>query len=185
MARRKGIRFIFNAAIFIILEIAALAMLRHSGVMQNLWISRGFHAVSASVWGSLQDFRYYFSLRQKNDELAKENFALTQQIRRYRLLTGKDLSDTVRTPADTAGEYRYMPAEIVDHRQRLRRRRRGEIRHHHQRGRGRHHRCRQQALFLRPVFPEFRHKHKCKNRKGRHRGTDEMGRTQQQRGDPK
>ena len=64
MARKKGIRFIFNAAIFIILEIAALAMLRHSGVMQNLWISRGFHAVSASVWGNIQDLGYYFSLRR-------------------------------------------------------------------------------------------------------------------------
>lgn len=113
MARRKGIHFIFNAAIFIILEIAALAMLRHSGAMQNLWISRGFHAVSASVWGSVQDLGYYFSLRQKNDELAKENFRLAQQVRRYRLLTGEDLSDTIQAPADTAGEYRYMPAEIV------------------------------------------------------------------------
>lgn len=113
MARKKGIRFIFNAAIFIILEIAALAMLRNSGVMQRLWISRGFHAVSASVWGSVQDLGYYFSLKQKNDELAQENFKLTQQIRRYRLITGEDFSDTVRTTADTTGEYRYLPAVIV------------------------------------------------------------------------
>lgn len=113
MARKKGIRFIFNAAIFILLEIAALAMLRHSGVMQNLWISRGFHAVSASVWGSLQDLGYYFSLRQKNDELAKENFHLAQQVRRYRLLAGEDSSDMTLSQADTAGEYRFMPAEIT------------------------------------------------------------------------
>lgn len=112
MARRKGIRFIFNAAIFIILEIAALAMLRHSGVMQNLWISRGFHAVSTSVWGNIQDLGYYFSLRQKNDELAKENFCLAQQVRRYRLLAGED-SASIRYQTDTAGEYRYMPAEIT------------------------------------------------------------------------
>ena len=60
MARRKGIRLIYDAAIFILLEIAALAMLRNSGVMQDLWISKGIHAMYASVWGSLDDIRYYF-----------------------------------------------------------------------------------------------------------------------------
>ena len=112
MARRKGIRFIYDAAIFILLEIAALAMLKNSGVMQDLWISKGIHAMYASVWGSLDDIRYYFSLKSKNDRLAQENFRLTQELRRYKAAAEAD-SAAAFTMSDTAGTYRYMPAAIA------------------------------------------------------------------------
>lgn len=112
MARRKGIRFIYDAAIFILLEIAALAMLKNSGVMQDLWISKGIHAMYASVWGSLDDIRYYFSLKSKNDRLAQENFRLSQELRRYKAAAEAD-SAAAFTMSDTAGTYRYMPAAIA------------------------------------------------------------------------
>ena len=51
-----------NAAIFIILEVAALGMLKHSGTLQDLWISKGIHTVTAKVWGGLESVGYYFSL---------------------------------------------------------------------------------------------------------------------------
>ena len=112
MARKKGIRFIYDAAIFILLEIAALAMLRNSGAMHDLWISKGLHSVTTKVWGSLDDIRYYFSLKAENDKLAQENFILAQELRHCREMYGRD-SSGLRAFSDTAGNYRYMPAAIA------------------------------------------------------------------------
>ena len=113
MPRKKSIMFIMNAAIFIILEVAALGVLKHSGTLQNLWISKGIHVVTAKIWGGLESVRYYFSLGKKNEELAMENFLLAQEVRHYRMTTGKDyLMDRITVP-DTTGDFRYMPATIV------------------------------------------------------------------------
>lgn len=105
--------FIMNAAIFIILEVAALGMLKHSGTLQDLWISKGIHTVTAKVWGGLESVGYYFSLKKKNDVLAEENFRLSQEVRHYRMITGKDYAmDRISVP-DTTGDFRYLPATIV------------------------------------------------------------------------
>lgn len=113
MQRRKGISIITCAAIFIVLEVAALSMLRHSGTMQNLWISKGVHVILANVWGGTESVRYYFSLKKKNDELADENFRLAQKVRYYQMVTGMDYATDINTAVDTVGEYRYIPATIV------------------------------------------------------------------------
>lgn len=105
--------FIMNAAIFIILEVAALGMLKHSGTLQDLWISKGIHTVTAKVWGGLESVGYYFSLKKKNDVLAEENFRLSQEVRHYRMITGKDYAMDRITVPDTSGDFRYLPATIV------------------------------------------------------------------------
>lgn len=105
--------FIMNAAIFIILEVAALGMLKHSGTLQDLWISKGIHTVTAKVWGGLESVGYYFSLKKKNDVLAEENFRLSQEVRHYRMITGKDYAMDRITVPDTTGDFRYLPATIV------------------------------------------------------------------------
>lgn len=113
MPKNKSIVLIMNAAIFIILEVAALGMLRHSGTLQNLWISKGIHTVNAKVWGGLESIGHYFSLKKTNDALAEENFRLAQEVRHYQMITGKDYAlDRVATP-DTTGDFRYMPATII------------------------------------------------------------------------
>lgn len=110
--KKKTSEFIYNAAIFILLEVAALGMLRHCGTLQDMWISRGLHAFYASVWGKSEDIRYYFSLRKENDRLAEENFRLSQEARYYRDLLGlKDHPSPEET--DTLGHFTYIPAEIV------------------------------------------------------------------------
>ena len=44
---RKIVPILINAAIFILLEIAALNMLRHNSELQNLWLSRMSHTFMA------------------------------------------------------------------------------------------------------------------------------------------
>ena len=86
MAERKGISgYLFTAAIFIALEVAALAMLRNASEVQNNWISRGADSFNACVWGSWEKVRGYFGLRRVNDSLAVENFRLRQQPHRRAL----------------------------------------------------------------------------------------------------
>ena len=65
----KIITILFNAAIFIILEVAALGMLR-SGKAQDFFITKGAHAFMAKVWGGSESVKYYFSLKQANEQLA-------------------------------------------------------------------------------------------------------------------
>lgn len=106
---RKIFTLIFNAAIFIALEIAALNMLRSNGALQSTWVMKGSHAFYAAVWGKTEGIKNYFSLRKENDRLAEENFLLAQKVREYERV-GRD---TVGTRTDSTGRYAYMPANII------------------------------------------------------------------------
>lgn len=112
MTRKDNIfKMIANAAIFILLEVAALSMLMHNSQMQNLWISKGIHTFMASVWGGAQDIKYYFSLKKENDRLALKNYELEQAVRMYESRTGMKLLQE-NMPEDI-GKFRYTPAQIV------------------------------------------------------------------------
>lgn len=109
---RKGnfIYHLINAAIFVILEIAALNMLRNNGAIQNIWISKGVHAVSSAVWGGSQSIGDYFSLRKRNDALAQENFGLMLQLAQANVEGNHGVS---RVESGEAGNFRYTHAEIA------------------------------------------------------------------------
>ena len=82
--RRSIFPTLVSAAIFILMEVAALNMLRHNSALQDLWITRGAHQLMATVWGRAEAVRFYFSLRKENERLAAENFELQQLLMRYR-----------------------------------------------------------------------------------------------------
>ena len=103
-----------NAAIFILLEVAALNMLSNNGELQNIWISKGVHAVTGTIWGGAQNVRNYFSLRKANDALALENHDLRVRIAELEAMTEDNLSATrVSSTGQVAGGYRYTPATIM------------------------------------------------------------------------
>ena len=111
---RKGniIYGLIGAAIFIILEVAALTMLSHNAQLQRTWISSGIQGVMGSVWGFTQNVSDYFSLRKRNDELAQENFELRLKLAKAEEVLTADLKAEI--PAGNAvGEYIYIPATIV------------------------------------------------------------------------
>ena len=108
MAReRKIFPVIFSAAIFILMEVAAVHMLRNNAALQDIWIARGAHKVMSGLWGSSESVRQYFSLRKQNDALAEENFELREQLLRYREFT---LPDSLQV--HSAGGFSYLPAEV-------------------------------------------------------------------------
>ena len=111
---RKGniIYGLISAAIFIILEVAALTMLSHNAQLQRTWISSGIQGVMGSVWGFTQNVSDYFSLRKRNDELAQENFELRLKLAKAEEVLSADLKAEI--PAGSSvGEYIYIPATIV------------------------------------------------------------------------
>lgn len=111
MHRNNLISYTLNAAIFIILEVAALNMLRSSGTMQNIWFSKTCHTVMAKVWGSSQAVSQYFSLRKANDELAQENFELTVRIARLEYALADSIPESII--ANLVGNFRYTPATVA------------------------------------------------------------------------
>lgn len=111
MPRRGNTLYIITvAAVFIILEAAAAVMLGYNGILQNTWLSKGFHSFMAAAWGSSESIRRYFSLEQENEDLARENYLLMQELRQYR---SEENGYSATERSDTAGSFRFIPAEIV------------------------------------------------------------------------
>ena len=113
MRKSSIIPFLINAAIFIIMEIAALNMLRNNNELQDIWISKGSHAFMGTIWGSTQKISDYFSLAKVNDQLAKENFELRVRLAQYEDRDTEDREVSCFTAKGIAGNYRYISAEIV------------------------------------------------------------------------
>lgn len=111
--------YIFNAVIFIVMEIAALNMLNNNGVIQNFFISKHIHVFMAKVWGGTEQIKEYFKLRSVNEQLAKENFELNRQIQAYKIReTNMILDSLAKTFTDTSkyangSGFTYIPATIV------------------------------------------------------------------------
>ncbi len=89
-------------------------MLRNNGELQNIWISKGMHAISGTVWGGTQQVKNYFSLKRRNDSLALENHNLRIRVAELESLPGNTpLPDTPVPHEGIVGDYRYLPASIV------------------------------------------------------------------------
>lgn len=118
---RKILIVIFNAAIFIALEVAALSMLRNNGALQDTWVLKGFHAFYSAVWGKTEEVKHYFSLGKENDMLARENFMLASQLRHYKEMeaarTGAAMTDSLSATLSPKGKdssrFSYLPASIA------------------------------------------------------------------------
>lgn len=106
-------RIILSSAIFITMEIAALNMLNNNGTLQNFFLSKYVHIFMGTVWGGSESLKNYFSLKKANFELAEENFALMQKLRKYEeVLTQASLDSLTNRFINTKG-FRYIPGTIV------------------------------------------------------------------------
>ncbi len=110
MRKSNIIYHLINAAIFILLEVAALNMLQNNGQLQKVWFSKGIHAVSGTVWGSAQDIKNYFSLKKRNDAMAQENHDLRIRLAELESMIA-DSSSSVKS--GIVDGFRYIPADIV------------------------------------------------------------------------
>lgn len=84
MTQGKKTSIIASAAIFILLEIAALAMLERSSTLQNIWINRASHRAMAALWGTGERIRNFFLLETINESLVKQNDSLARELESFR-----------------------------------------------------------------------------------------------------
>ena len=113
LKKSSTVSIILTAAIFILLEVAALSMVIHNGELQNIWISRFSHSVMNTLWGSSESVRDYFSLKSQNEALAQENYRLNLQVARLRQAYGMPEDGLDIVGDGYAGEFRFIPAAIV------------------------------------------------------------------------
>ena len=112
MIRGNFIKHFITAAIFIILEVAALTMLSNNGTLQQTWFARTGQGFMGWFWGASQKISDYFSLSEQNEALAKENQEL------YLRLVGKEkdaVQDSLMSLVpvkDTIDGYYYIPSKI-------------------------------------------------------------------------
>lgn len=111
---KKGnlIYHIMTAAIFIILEVAALTMLNNNGPLQRTWFGKAGQGFMGWIWGSTQKISDYFSLKEQNDALAAENCRLTLLLAQKRDSTVRDSLDRIIPAGGIAGDFIYTPASI-------------------------------------------------------------------------
>ena len=114
MARgRKAYAGMLTAAIFILLEFAALSMLHSSSTLQNIWINRFSHNVMAVGWGNVERMRSYFGLREQNQILAGRNYELFKELQHYKELERSMKAMARLDSANLPPRFNYIPAEIT------------------------------------------------------------------------
>lgn len=112
--RKAGlIQYFINAAIFIALEVAALTMLFNSGSLQQIWISRGAHAFMGNIWGFTQSISDYFSLKDANEQLARDNFELMTRISHLEEKLADKGEVIYLPPRAETKRFRFRSASIV------------------------------------------------------------------------
>ena len=114
MSKEKKItQKIINAAVFIILEIAAVAMLRNNGTLQKIWISRASHQFMAWTWGGSESVLDFFRLKKTNAVLAEENARLLQELRQFRDRDNAVKEKTATDSLSFESSFQMIPATIV------------------------------------------------------------------------
>ncbi len=109
---QKTSSFFVCAATFILLEVAALALLHATSTLQDIWITRSSHRVMAFLWGSGEMVRSQFQLDRLNRDLQAENARLQERLRAYERRDA-DQAELARMAEREAACYRYTPATVV------------------------------------------------------------------------
>ena len=112
MSGQKPSSLLVSAAIFILLEVAALVLLHSSSSVQNVWLNRASHRTMAFLWGSGETVRSQFQMEELNRTLQAENARLQERLRAYEAL-GVEQEELARMAAQEAAKYRYTPATVV------------------------------------------------------------------------
>ena len=112
MPGQKPSSFLVCAATFIMLEVAALALLHSGSTLQNIWINRASHRTMALLWGSGETIRSQFQMDEFNRELQAENARLQERLRAYERM-GVEQEELDHMAARESEDYRYTPATVV------------------------------------------------------------------------
>lgn len=109
---RRLLKFSISAVTFILLEVAALAMLNRSGDLQHMWIARTGYRIRTAAWSSSETIRSYFMLQGANEKLAAENIALNNELLHLRNRIRVNKADSISTYVPVSDGFRKIPAMV-------------------------------------------------------------------------
>lgn len=101
------------AAVFILLEIAAMSMLKSSSALQDIWINRASHNAMAWSWGKISKLQNYLSLQKENELLAGRNYELFKELQHYREMEREMQTMAKLDSIGLRSMFNYIPAEIT------------------------------------------------------------------------
>ena len=104
---------IITAAIFILMELAALVMLSSDGYRQSAWLTASIGGVKAVIWSCQESVRGYLMLKQRNDALAEENISLFRRLEELEIVLGEKLNESVADSLNKNNDYTFTSAKIV------------------------------------------------------------------------
>ena len=113
MSDRKTSSLLVSAATFLLLEVAALFLLRSSSTVQNIWINRASHRTLAFLWGGGEALRNQFRMDDLNKELQAENARLQERLRMYELRDAARDEQEHMAAGENPAVYHYIPATVV------------------------------------------------------------------------
>ena len=113
MPRRDTVSKYVCAAVFILMEVAAFALLTHGSQMQHLWLIRTTNSIRGAVWGTGENIANYFSLRKLNDNLAEENYQLHLALRAIQEEEAEEEAAGSAARMSGIGHFKYTAAKIV------------------------------------------------------------------------
>jgi rod shape-determining protein MreC len=109
--RTSWISKLANLVIFVLLEMTAFQMVYSNAPLQRSWAAHSAHVFMDKVWGGSNYIGYYFQLRGVNEQLAQENFALTEELFQAREQLRKAHVDTMAL--DNRPGFSTLAAEVV------------------------------------------------------------------------
>lgn len=113
MPRKRGsLSLIASAAIFILLELAAFAMLSTGSTIQDMWIHRASHRIGAALWGTGESLRNHLRLEKQNEALRAENDSLYQEIRRLSI-PAIEQAESSNMAYTNDQRFNYIPATVI------------------------------------------------------------------------
>lgn len=112
MAPKQTNSKLLSAAVFVILEIAALLMLRSSSILQDIWFTKLSFRVTGLLWRNSESIKDYFNLRKQNEDLSADLFSLQAEI--LKLRSRQEVLEQELSKVDLgSSEFEYIPATIV------------------------------------------------------------------------
>lgn len=108
MSGRTGRSQLFNVAVFIGLEVAALYLLASGSYVRQMWLGKWFTNIQAGIWEKVDNIHRYVDLAKENARLAEENALLLDGSLKIKAQAAEDSSfHNVRL------HYKVIPATIV------------------------------------------------------------------------
>jgi rod shape-determining protein MreC len=115
MAVKKSVKPLLAGVLtFLILEVASLFLMANDSVVHKIRIEGAIAFIQEKLFNAHSGISYYFSLKDINEQLLKENTRLINQLSYYRTLAeSHDTSMIVKQPDNDSSDFTYIPARIV------------------------------------------------------------------------